>query len=239
MTLSNLLLVQNLTGHDSIPAPLWSLPFEIQMYLLLPGLFLLAGRWESRAPGRVGLLWLAAVGVVLVLWRMGANYQLLNFTPCFLPGILAFTLRNTRRTLPPAALFAYLLACAALMSALVNRGVPETLAAWPLCLGLGLLIPRCRELRHPWIRGFGKTIARYSYGIYLLHGLAMHLAFGVLASRPPALQWACFLGALVPGVWLAFHGLEEPGIALGKRLAARLGRPRSMDRVPAAVSGDS
>src|SRR2546423_15543731 len=62
--LANVLLVQNLTYAPYIVAQLWSLPFEIQMYLLLPTLFLFAIRKLSVRP--LILLWVAAVAFALV-----------------------------------------------------------------------------------------------------------------------------------------------------------------------------
>jgi len=38
--LANVLLLQNVTMSGSVVIPLWSLPYEIQMYLVLPAIFL-------------------------------------------------------------------------------------------------------------------------------------------------------------------------------------------------------
>jgi peptidoglycan/LPS O-acetylase OafA/YrhL len=87
--LSNLLLVQNVTGSTSIPAPLWSLPFEMQMYFILPALFLLTRRLKSALMLAVGCL--LVTGVVLAWIHSGHGYNL-QYVPCFLPGILAYKL---------------------------------------------------------------------------------------------------------------------------------------------------
>lgn len=216
---SNLFLVQNLTGHDSIPAPLWSLPFEIQMYLVLPVLFFAMERSGVKAARMVGFLWIAAVALVIGLWKLELNYHLVKYFPCFIPGAIAYALRETRKTVTPMLLFGYVVACALLMPISVAHGARENVVAWPVCLGLGLLIPRCREVRSRILTRVGKLIARYSYGIYLVHGTCISFTFGAMSSWHPVMQWAGFLAATIGLALIAFHLIEKPGIGLGIALA--------------------
>ncbi|MCU1238339.1 MAG: acyltransferase 3, partial [Candidatus Solibacter sp.] len=58
--LSNLALCQNLTLSQSVTGPLWSLPFEVQMYGLLPILFIFLNRKSL-------FRWLALYGIALTL----------------------------------------------------------------------------------------------------------------------------------------------------------------------------
>src|SRR5438309_1673275 len=82
--LANLLLVQNLTYTPSIAGQLWSLPLEMQMYVLLPFLFLLAHRTTSVRP-LLGL-WLAFVrlGALPLAGRWAAFLVLLVSLPVLL-----------------------------------------------------------------------------------------------------------------------------------------------------------
>jgi peptidoglycan/LPS O-acetylase OafA/YrhL len=61
---SNLLLVQNLTGHESRPDPLWTLPYELQMYLLLPALYLFT---RGRPLMRIAGIYLGSLAVAAVM----------------------------------------------------------------------------------------------------------------------------------------------------------------------------
>ena len=91
--LSNILLVQNLTNKESILGPLWSLPYEMQMYLFLPFLFLFANRIRSIRP-LLGL-WVAAVAVAMVHARFGHMPDVVKYIPCFIPGIIAYKIWST------------------------------------------------------------------------------------------------------------------------------------------------
>jgi peptidoglycan/LPS O-acetylase OafA/YrhL len=227
---TNVLLVQNLTGDVSIPAALWSLPFEVQMYLLLPGIYLLTSGHRARAVEIVAALWLGSVAIVLLILAAGLNYHLVKYLPAFLPGVLAYWLDSRRsgpRRLPAAAPALYILLVAACFPVLVAHGARENLLLWPTCLLLGLLIPYSREIRSSQVKRFAGIIAKYSYGIYLVHGPLIALSFGELRDSPPILQWATFGFGTAVLSYLGFHLIEDPGIRAGKRVADAL-RRRSM-----------
>ncbi len=215
---SNLLLIQNLMGHPSIPGALWSLPFEVQMYILLPALYILVNRSTQKATGYLWALWLGSVALVIIAWRAGLNYHLIKFIPCFLPGVLAFTMRKSPCQRSPVVLFLYVGIMAALFPWAVAHGMKENILAWPVCLGLGLLIPGCREIEPALIQKTGKLIARYSYGIYLVHGPCIDFSFG--HARAPLIEWAVFIFSTTVLSYLAYHEIEKPGIELGRRIAS-------------------
>jgi peptidoglycan/LPS O-acetylase OafA/YrhL len=219
--LGNLLLIQNLTEDVSIPPALWSLPFEVQMYLVLPALFLLVSRREKSAPRWICLVWLASVLVLALLWRLGLNYKPFRFLPCFLPGVLAYSVRPSARRVSSGVLFLYVATVALLYPVAVHYFPREVELAWCVCVALGCIIPWCREFECSWLGAVGKVIARYSYGIYLVHGPVIDFAFYYLKDKSWLVQWGSFIVGTTGLCFLAYHLIEKPGIDLGKRLAGR------------------
>lgn len=222
---SNLLLIQNLTGHRSWPQPLWSLPYEVQMYLVLPALYAV-----TRArPALIAAIYLAALAIAASMWSVSWPVLLIGFIPCFLPGAIAFLLlRRVRAVLSPWVLFAVVAAAIALASQLSVTDAQEVPYFWAICLAVGLTIPFCRELTFRPLALASGQVARYSYGIYLTHVLAMGLT--LMGSDPWYIRLALFAFAQAVLAVLAYRLIEAPGIRLGARLAAlvtRMSEPRS------------
>ncbi len=218
--LSNLLLVQNLAIKPDILGVLWTLPIEVQMYLALPFCFLIA----RRGVRSLSLLVLAGAAAALAtkaqlpipgLWRLNT----LIYVPCFLGGVLAYALlRRTR----PARLSPSLtlLAVVALMGAyFLLRGNYTWLAPqWAFCLALGVIIANGREMAASALSSAAHVIARYSYGIYLLHQIALWIALVAFAGAPLMARWAIFAFLVIVLPWSAFHLIEQPGIAIAQRI---------------------
>jgi peptidoglycan/LPS O-acetylase OafA/YrhL len=212
--ISSLLLVQNLTGHLSMLDPLWSLPYEVQMYLVLPALFAITR--TARALHWTALLWL--VSLALAAWT---SADLLRFFPCFLPGMLAYVLsKRVQARLGSPWLFALVGLIVATVPALVALGIPQSPLFWSLCLAVGLVIPFCRELVSQPVAAVAKIVATYSYGIYITHSFAIAPLQIIGTSSPVA--WFAFLVLLPALAYIAYLGIEKPGIALGARLADRM-----------------
>jgi peptidoglycan/LPS O-acetylase OafA/YrhL len=221
---SNIFLVQDFAHQPNITGVLWSLPLEMQMYLFLPVLFFYAKRLKTS-----GLLWLWAGGVALGL--LHAKYlalpQLFEYISCFLPGVLCYTLARQKPALPfwlfPVFLV-LLLAVYQTAYGILHHG--QAIFGMPACLMLGVLLPRFREMPSKMLASACKIIARYSYGIYLLHWNAVWLAFIFLHSSPVLTQWAVFAAGFVLGPLLVYHVIEEPMIKLGNCLVGYIHKSR-------------
>jgi peptidoglycan/LPS O-acetylase OafA/YrhL len=205
---SNLALVQNLTGSNSVVGPLWSLPLEVQMYVVLPFLFL----WRKRSLGMLLGLWVvsALLGHFPLSIPALGWFSLLLYFPNFLPGVIAFTLPE-RKTVPAWLWppFIGLLAAAFLWN-------PSRRMGAELCLLLGLAIPRFKEITFRPLRVISHHIATYSYGIYLGHSFFIWFALTRLHSW--VLFWLMWL--VIPPI--LYYCLEHPAIRIGTQLAARV-----------------
>jgi peptidoglycan/LPS O-acetylase OafA/YrhL len=238
---SNLLLVQNIAREPSIPGPLWTLPYEVQMYLVLPLLFV--GTRLRRPIRWLAPLWLAVGTVVIALWATNLPYRSLQFVPCFLPGIAAYVLAKRAPRFSPYLLF-LVVATAVTVLPIVNAvHLPLTAFMWGFCAVLGFTIPQCREVTGPLFAGTGKIVATHSYGIYVTHTLIIGIAFNGFGFAPWPVRIAMFavLMAVVPHA--AYRFIEVPAIELGKRLATSLRRlgadavePKLASRLPGSLA---
>jgi peptidoglycan/LPS O-acetylase OafA/YrhL len=218
--LSNILLIQNLTHAESIIAVLWSLPFEMQMYLVLPALFLIVRASRGILP--VLGIWVGAVIVVLAAIRLNHFAGLLIYLPCFVPGIIAYKLTKLRQGNLP---FYLLPGFIAVVTVMFLRN-PVDWMGWICCLLTGVAIPEFREMTSARLKTVCHLIARYSYGIYLTHLICLWLAFDKLSGLPIAGRWLVFLLSLGAIPVALYHTIEKPMIDLGSRWIEHFARKR-------------
>lgn len=220
---TNLLLIQNLTNTPSILIPLWSLPFEMQMYLFLPALYLFVRNSRSVAP--IFLVWMAsyiAAKPAARLDEMGIP-NLVEFAPLFLSGIVAYSLIKTARFKLPAWVWPF--AIAAITVFYLFRPIPSRGCVATLLLGVAL--PHFKEISSPAIRTACRIVARYSYGIYLTHIICIWLAFQACAHLPVGIRIVVFLTTVISFPVISYHAIEAPMIKAGTTLIASLRAPKS------------
>jgi peptidoglycan/LPS O-acetylase OafA/YrhL len=247
--LLNFLLLQNITQSPSVVGVLWSLPFEIQMYVLLPFLFLITRRHKSI--WGIILIWLFSVSVAggEYVARKGScdiEFLLARYFPCFLAGIFAWrSLAIRKKTINGAYWIVFLMGLAVLyrledavrvygpglIGGLAGKlrsddriWLPEYMDLvrdWAFCCLAGLAIPYFLEISNLWLNIATKSIAKYSYGIYLCHVPVMWLCFTRLHIASPTVGILLTLTLTSIVSFLLYRYLEEPGIQFGKRIAAR------------------
>lgn len=216
--LSSYLLVQNITRSPQFLSVLWSLPYEVQMYAVLPALFLILCKFKSVWVPCV--LWLSSAAVLKGLSFLGVKGipALLWYVPCFLGGVLAYRLHNERRLALPFYLWpVFLTGC------VVVRALYDDASTWLVCLLIGAAIPQFKETSSSMLRTTCEQIAKYSYGLYLTHTVVFWFVFVELKSYPFAIKTLLCLGLSVAIPVLLFKTVEEPLILWGHRLTQQFG----------------
>ncbi len=206
----------------------WSLATEEQFYLLWPSV-------EKRLPRFAPYLVLVIVATV-VLARMGltplrAGSLAWSIVTSFAPAIglgvvMAHVLHSERglRTVWPwlgARVTAPLLLLA--MLAAIALRAPEVV----LFLAMALLVAACaiREDHGLALLLRAKPVSKIgavSYGMYLMHMLALHAVSGAaarlgLGSPPPAALFVCTSALAFGAAWLSYRYYESRFLALKRR----------------------
>lgn len=236
---ANLLLVQNVVTGQSVLVPLWSLPYEVEMYLVLPFLFFLAR--QARGARVIGAMLLASYFGAYALFKLdGGHMNLAGYVPCFLAGVLCYALRDkVRPFLPGWAWLPFVLV--AVGSYAWGHHESEILiywTGWLYALLIGLAINAFHDSKLRWLNRACYHVATYSYGLYLLHVPAMYVVFGVWRPESLALGLIAFAALATVASVLAYHLLEAPMVNLGRKLSerARAAQPTAQPTVQTATS---
>jgi len=228
--LSNLALIQNLTLSPYIQGPLWSLPLELQMYIILPfAYFAIRGKRRYRSFALWIFFVLLVPIMVLIMPTNTTIYQRLNvflYAPCFTSGIVAFDLIRSKTwtwKLPawtwPVGVFAAI----ALFGPHSDAVFPsKLLRAWVLSLLLGVLYAIVAEARPNWIHRIFHWIAERSYGIYLSHSVLLWIVFYQMSQLPLWVRIPSLTAGAIGIPALLFISIEKPLILAGGHLARRI-----------------
>lgn len=219
---SNLLLVQG--QGRSLLSVMWSLPYEMGMYLFLPWLFLFLR--PNRLLWRVAAIWsiaflVAASFLSYAGWPIRDDF--IAYVPCFVPGVIAYQLQRMRHRKLPAFIWPCLVLLVIPLYLYKQNLIADfRVKSWILCLTIGLAAPFFAQISGRWITTPARLIAKYSYGIYLTHTFCIWLAFDQLHRVLPRIARYGLFVVLATGLPVVFyHSLEEPMIRVGKRVAKR------------------
>lgn len=212
----NIFLVFSPSTGTKVVGASWTLPVEVDMYLMLPVLFAFAQRFRTVT----GLLLIEFFAILYARVSLPPiNSSLLMCVPYFLPGVIAYLLMK-RKGLQrlPAKLFPLWLAVFVVAAHFYGT---FRLSGF-FCLALGLSLPLFRQMTWKPLKQASAQIAKYSYGIYLSHMAAIVVGVHLLRNEPVLVRIAAFIVTIFLLPFVLYHLVEAPMIRVGARLARRV-----------------
>lgn len=225
--IANLFLVENVLKNSETVSVLWSLPYEIQMYITLPFFFF---AFKKNNIGKHFILILFLVLLVLGLrihpWILKWNGQqdvfqiplVFKWFLCFLPGLWAYKAYTEKAR----ERFHFLWLPLMLVLITIYYSFSYNDFKNPLLAAIvGLMIPYFKQCPYSGLNKITNLIAKYSYSIYLTHLFCFWFALNkITGSLFIQLSVACLLLVLLCYVFYNF--LEKPCIEAGKRIASKV-----------------
>ncbi len=207
-----ILLLFNLRYGPTVVGASWTLPIEVEMYLLLPYLFYFMRNVRAVWP-------LFVLAGFVILWDYAsypAEYGALPMAiPYFMGGIIAYQMSRRLRAVLPSWTFPLF------VGALVAYGYHHGnyRVSWGICLVLGLGLPLFQQMTWTPAVRCSHLIARYSYGVYLGHFIAIAVGSYYLRGFPLAVRALGYAATLLAVPVAFYHLVEHPMIRLGQALA--------------------
>lgn len=219
---ANFLLVMNITKSPPVLSPLWSLPVELQMYLVLPLIFMATRRVTNL--NNIGWIYVFALacacGLPWLSWRLGDAV----FLPCFMAGILAYGLKQKIVPVISAIWWpVFLIALVALYVVAEDAtvGIHHTWLQAAICLLAGLAIPLFRQSSMGSLNLVAHLVAKYSYSIYLFHCVSLWIALYAVPVGGLLIQFLIALAIQAVISVVCYHWIESPAISIGAQLSKR------------------
>lgn len=218
---SNLLLFTNFYKKVELIGPLWSLPYEIQMYVFLPFLFFLI----NKKNGILYLLFLIFITSLLSFYctPLINEYNLsfefyqipkfLLYVPCFLPGIMAYYFYKKNKLLLNPGTLPILLLTVSIITLFTYKPYMDYL----VCFSVGLIIPFIKPINISLLNKITFYIAQYSYGIYLSHIFCIWISFELLKEFGFTTKICIFFLLLSIISSSLFHFIERPFMNFAKK----------------------
>jgi peptidoglycan/LPS O-acetylase OafA/YrhL len=223
---ANVTLTTNLLYVDDMTPSLWTLPIEVQMYLVLPFLFAFA---KPRPAWALGLVWIGAVIAGVMQPHISDRLNVMEFGPCFVAGVMSWRIAKSVRTKMPGIVWPLAFLAVWPVFLIASRAYDDYFR-WAFCLALGLAIPWFADLRLSFLNAISHTVAKYSYGIYLTHVAIMSTAFRL--PVPIAVQFLILIAGTFFVPFALFHLIEDPLIRMGQGLVStrRIAAPVMAER---------
>ncbi|MEF3075910.1 acyltransferase [Methylobacter sp. Wu1] len=222
--IQNILLVQNFTIEKNVLGPLWSLPYEFQMYLLLPIIFTYIGSEDSKWRSIflffiLCLCFFVANNKMDTINNLFSYFQIPAYTKwglCFIPGVIAYYAQKQFKGKQLNFIYIWPILGLILFSRMLNYDFfIQILSA--ILVGFTLVI--INDEFNPYLKKLCTIISKYSYGIYLSHMLAIYLGFELFGKT--LIGWSVFLLSLFILPMICFHLIEKPFMDYGKRLCLK------------------
>ena len=188
------------------------------MYVILPFVYFFIRRVRSFF-GLISILVLASCVGLLAVWLNWV--EVFKYIPCFIPGCMAYWIVSKDESAGKIS-FEFLLLIILLLF-FVYQGLgrwSQTVGGYPVCLVLGMVLPYARRARFLYIYRVGGIVAKYSYGIYLIHAPVLAFVFSI-ASMSVTYKLLFFFIVVSALSVLSYRYIEQPFIALGQRMTSR------------------